>query len=109
VSVLGRIPKLWTPRQDMDKGEPTMVCRVPVDADGNLCLHPFYEGEERAWRDHVGKCARDHMDAIRANSPRVRHPWSDPETWDPEYEAHMKKVGDRMLAEGRLETRPNEV
>jgi hypothetical protein len=32
----------------------------------------------------------------------------DTDTWDPEYEAHMRRVGERMIREGRLVTRPNE-
>jgi len=32
----------------------------------------------------------------------------DPESWDPEVEAHMREVGRTMLREGRLEVLPHE-
>jgi hypothetical protein len=32
----------------------------------------------------------------------------DPETWDPEEEAHLLRVGRRMREEGRWEVKPNE-
>lgn len=82
-------------------------CRVPI-GDGQVCGKPFYESERRAFEAHVGACAREHMDAIVAESPKTRMPWSDEDTWDPEAAAHMREVGKRMLREGRLETKPNE-
>jgi hypothetical protein len=30
------------------------------------------------------------------------------EEWDPEVAAHLRKVGERMVAEGRLEVKPSE-
>jgi hypothetical protein len=50
-------------------------------------------------------CARRHLDEIRASSPRERNRGGpfDPDQWDPEIDAHMKRVGERMLKEGRLE------
>jgi len=37
-------------------GEPTMVCRVPVGR-GATCGAAFWPGEERAFQEHVGRCA----------------------------------------------------
>lgn len=88
--------------------QPTMVCRVIVDANGELCGKPFYPGEERSFERHVGDCARRHMDLIRAQSPRTRLPAFDEEAWDPEVSEHMRRVGRRMLEEGRLEVKPSE-
>jgi hypothetical protein len=85
--------------------EPTMICRVPTGPE-DICGKPFYPGEELAWQRHVGECARAHMDAIKERSPASRNAWA--EDWDPEYSAFMEKVGRRMLAEGRWETKPNE-
>lgn len=87
--------------------EPVAVCRVPVGG-GEVCGKPFFPGEERAFQKHVGECAREHADEIRAESPRQKMPVFDEETWDPEVAAHMREVGRRMLREGRLETKPNE-
>lgn len=87
---------------------PKYRCRVPT-GPGETCGHPFYEGEERAWIDHISLCARNHEQEIHDNSPRVKMPiFYDPEQWDPEYETFMREVGRRMRAEGRVEQRPNE-
>lgn len=109
MGVLSRLggSRLWHPGMDMDR-EPTMVCRVPVNAEGDLCLAPFYPGEERTWAEHMRTCAIEHRDAIHACSPRTRAPWTDPEFWDPELSAHNREVGRRMLREGRLLQHPNE-
>ena len=90
-----------------DGPEPTMVCRVPT-GDGEVCGKAFYPGEERKWQRHVGECAARHRDKIETQSPRTRLPIFSDEAWDPEISAHMRKVGDRMIREGRLEVRPNE-
>lgn len=87
--------------------EPFLVCRVP-DGKGGICGRLFYERERLAWQQHVGRCARSHEAEIRAESLKGRMPVFDPENWDPQYEEHMRKVGERMLREGRLETKPNE-
>lgn len=70
----------------------------------------FYAGEEQAWQRHVGRCARANLEEIRARAPRERQRGTpfDPDVWDPEEEAHMLRVGQRMLAEGRMELRRNE-
>lgn len=83
------------------------VCRVPV-AEGQLCNHVFYAGEERAYRKHVGDCAREHADVIRAESPISKFPMMDPAKWDPEVDAHMGKVGKQMRKEGRMTVNENE-
>lgn len=86
-----------------------MVCRVLVDAQTErVCGRLFEPGEERAFQKHVGDCAREHIDQIRAGSPRAKMPVLDPNEWDPEIEEHMRKVGRRMIREGRLEVRKNE-
>ncbi len=88
--------------------QPTMVCSTPV-GEGETCGAVFYPGQESRWQAHIGRCAREHMDVIHRESPRARLPiFHDPELGDPEIEAHMRKVGKRMLAEGRMEMRPNE-
>lgn len=87
--------------------EPTMVCRVPT-GNGETCGKRFYPGEERAWQRHMTRCAAEHEDAIHGESLKTRLPVFDDANWDPEYSEHMRKVGERMLAEGRLETKPNE-
>lgn len=74
----------------------------------STCDRVYRLAEEREFQAHVGDCARVHMDLILSASPRRRMPILDEETWDPEVAEHMRKVGDRMLEEGRLEVRRNE-
>lgn len=98
--------RLWTPQQDMQDREPTMVCRVPTGPD-ELCLKEFYPGEERAFAKHVGECFEAHRVEVAATSPR-RLAAFDEETWDPEAFLALRETGRRMLREGRLETLPSE-
>lgn len=56
----------------------------------------------------VGRCARNHMDELRSMRLKERMPVLDDDQWDSEIAAHMKKVGERMLKEGRLTVKPNE-
>lgn len=85
---------------------PLMVCRVKTK-DG-FCGKVFRAGEERKWQRHTAECARENIDHILAASPRRKLPFLDEEAWDPEYSAYMRKVGDRMKAEGRFEFKPGE-
>lgn len=89
----------------LDAAAPTRVVGVC-----HVCGEKFGEGQEQLWQKHVGECARAHMDEILASRPSERNKGGpfDPETWDPEVEAHMREVGKRMLAEGRLEVLPHE-
>lgn len=92
---------------NVEDREQIAVCRVPV-GEGATCGHPFFEGEERAFEEHMRTCVDEHMDAIMAESPRAKMPVFDEDEWDPEAAAYLRKVGETMLREGRLETRPNE-
>lgn len=89
---------IWMPP---GSGEPNGYCSI-CDCD--------LWGTVGDLQKHMAACAREHIDEIRAQAPSVRHKGGpfDPETWDPEVDAHMKKVGERMLKEGRLETLPSE-
>lgn len=87
--------------------DPAFVCRVPVGEE-DMCGKVFYRHERAAFERHVGECARANMDAIHARSPRARMPVFDEENWDPEAAAYLKRVGERMLREGRLVTKKNE-
>lgn len=70
------------------------------------CGATFREGEEAAWEKHVGQCARSNLDAIReVIAAKEKGPFAD---FDPEVSAHLRRVGERMLREGRLTIRPNE-
>jgi hypothetical protein len=100
------LPTIFVPRGH--EREPTMVCTVPVNAEGDTCGHPFFPGEESAYERHVGKCFAEHRDAAHAASVRTRVPIMDEESWDPEWAAHQREVGRRMLAEGRLVPHPHE-
>ena len=76
----------------------------------NVCGSEFPNEQRHVYERHVGDCARAHEAEIQAMRPSVRNrsgPF-DPETWDPEVEAHMQKVGQQMLREGRFEVKPSE-
>lgn len=74
-----------------------------------LCDVVFFDQDEaqRHFRRNAAKHA-SLADEARAERIEQRMPVFDEESWDPEYAAHMREVGRRMLAEGRLVTRPNE-
>lgn len=95
---------LWLPG-DPDPDERLMVCRV-VTGPGEICGMTFTRQD--VWQRHVGRCARAHIDEIRAESMRARMPVLDEANWDPEWSEHQQEVGRRMVAEGRLVPRPNE-
>jgi hypothetical protein len=106
------VSRLWTPGNPDAEGQseilvprgyeqaPKYRCRV--------CGAAFWDGQESKYESHVGACARAELEALKADSPKARMPWSDEENWDPEAAEHLRKVGERMLAEGRLETKPSE-
>jgi hypothetical protein len=76
-----------------------------------VCGTVFFEGEEQSAPRHMGKCAKRNLDDLRAElDPKERWKGSamDPNSWDPEVAEYLRGVGDRMLAEGRLESKPNE-
>jgi hypothetical protein len=82
-------------------------CLVPgCDREGQ----PFTTGQEQEWQRHVAWCARQHRDEIEADAARHRESRAifDPESWDPEWTAHQRKVGERMKREGRLVPKPRE-
>lgn len=83
------------------------VCLVPGCERQGL---PFYRGQEDEWQRHAGWCARRNRDEIGAHIEERKEARKifDPNTWDPEWAAHQKKVGKRMLEEGRLVPKPHE-
>lgn len=95
---------LWLPGLP-DPDERLMVCRV-VTAPGEICGMTFTRPD--VWQRHVGRCARAHMDEIRAESIKARMPMFDEESWDPEWAAHQQTVGECMRREGRLVPNENE-
>jgi len=72
------------------------------------CEAKFYRGQEDDWQRHVGRCAREHLGEIMAarEEHKKRMAIFQEESWDPEWAAHQRKVGKRMLAEGRLVAKP---
>lgn len=72
----------------------------------NVCGEGYADSEKLIWQQHVGNCARRNIDEIRAKSPQGTI-WDDRE-WSPEATKHVRKVGERMLKEGRLEMKPEE-
>jgi hypothetical protein len=100
---MGSTP-LWLPGS-VDPPERLMVCRV-VTGPGETCGRTFTRPD--VWQRHVGRCARAHMDEIRAESLTARMPVFDIENWSPDAERHVLAVGERMKAEGRLDMKPHE-
>lgn len=70
----------------------------------HVCGAKFAKGEEAKWQRHVGECARANIDELRAAGARQRQEGTvfDENQWDPEWAAHQREVGKRMLREGRL-------
>lgn len=56
----------------------------------------------------LGRCARNHPDEIEAAKLKNRIPIMDENQWNPDASAYLRKVGDRMIREGRLVMKPNE-
>jgi hypothetical protein len=76
---------------------------------------------QREQQEHVGRCAREHMDEIREASLKQRMPVFDEETWDPGVAEHLRDGAGRRMREavdrlgverakrdGHMEVRPNE-
>lgn len=80
----------------LGQGPPTGHC--------NICGEDLYGGV-RSGQAHITRCARENIDAIRASTPQ---PLFDDSTVDTEVEAHYRKVGERMIREGRLEMHKSE-
>jgi hypothetical protein len=75
----------------------------------HTCQQRFGRGQEQEWQEHVGRCAREHLDAImHEREKKKRASVFNEDNWDPEVAAHLKKVGERMLEEGRMVLKPNE-
>lgn len=91
-----RKPSLLLPGYDIIVGR----CEVPG------CGAVFHEGEEAAWQAHVGPCARRNLDRIHSVMKGRHLPAFD--DFDPEVSEHLRRVGERMLREGRMEVKPNE-
>ena len=61
----------------------------------------FSPRERAKWQAHVGPCARSNP---KTSPEHVFGP-----SPDPEYEAHMRRLGERMRREKRLEVEKHEV
>lgn len=81
----------------------------PPNGHCNVCGEDLY-GTVGDMQKHMSACVKRNIDAIRLAAPSARRKGGpfDPNNWDPEVEAHLRKVGDRMLKEGRLEMNDNE-
>ena len=74
-----------------------------------LCETEFHTDE--AARRHFEREGRRHRslaEEARQQKLEERMPIFSEQSWDPDYAAHMRKVGRRMLREGRLVTKKNE-
>jgi hypothetical protein len=74
-----------------------------------LCGAEFAEGDNVI--AHMRKCvnaAGHDVQQDRIDKVDRLEIFLDPNAWDPEVEAHLRKVGERMRAEGRWEVKPNE-
>lgn len=75
----------------------------------NVCDEDLF-GTVGDMQKHMASCARANLGVIRAAAPSQKNKGGpfDPDLWDREGEEYLRKVGKRMLAEGRLEMRDNE-
>jgi hypothetical protein len=76
----------------------------------STCDEVFEPGQERAFQKHVYKCAIDNLPAIleAREEQKRRMRIFQPAAWNPDVDAHLAKVGERMLREGRLVMRKSE-
>jgi hypothetical protein len=71
-------------------------CKTIVNADGELCGHPFYEDEPRSRIEaHVTACLAQHAAAIRAFRQRTHPDVMRP--WDPELAAFVSNNREAMI------------
>lgn len=96
---------LYLPASAME--EPTMVCRVPTGLE-TTCGALFYPGQENLFQHHCGDCAKANAEWVQTASIRKRLPFMDDDWWDPEVAEHMRRLGQRMRDENRLEVKPHE-
>jgi hypothetical protein len=79
----------------------------PIVGQCSLCELVFYDQDEA--RRHFERNARKHAEmANEMRQERLEERMPVFEEWDPEVAAHLRKVGERMVAEGRLEVKPSE-
>jgi hypothetical protein len=105
------VPSGYETEQDLVEEQPGggHICRVIVDGETReVCGRTFPGDQEGEYLRHLRRCVSAHRDAIHAASPRTRVPLLDPNLWDPEVDEHMRKVGRRMVEEGRLTVNPSE-
>lgn len=76
----------------------------------HACGARFGPGQEEEWQRHMRPCYLQHEGEVRAEREerKKRLAIFQEESWDPELARHFRKVGDRMLREGRLTMHPNE-
>ncbi len=88
---------LWIPNSAREVTGECYLCGVEFAAGDNVVAH---------LKSCVADAGHDHRMAEEERKERMAI-FSE-EAWDPEVAAHMRKVGERMLREGRLETKRSE-
>ena len=95
---------IYVPGRYADTPGVRFVCRVPT-GPRSICGAEF-RSHESLVRHLRNECVSRHEEEIHTSSLRARMPVL--ESWDPEVDAHMKRVGERMRREGRWTVRPSE-
>jgi len=95
---------IYVPGKYADTPGTRFVCRVPT-GPRSVCGAEF-TSHASLMRHLRNECVSRHEQEIRTLSLKQRMPMF--QSWDPEVDAHMKKVRDRMLKEGRWHVKPNE-
>lgn len=73
------------------------------------CDKVFFRGEEQAWQKHVYECAMQQLpEILAARAEQKKRMAVFNESWNPDVDEHLRKVGERMLREGRLVMRKSE-
>lgn len=87
-------------------GQPDPGPRVGVCS---TCDKVFYRGEEQAWQKHVYECAMSRLpEILEAREEQKKRMAIFNESWNPDVDEHLRKVGERMISEGRLVMRKSE-
>lgn len=75
----------------------------------HICGEEFHRGEEQDWQKHVYRCAMDNLPEIMAEREEQKKRMAIfHESANPDVDAHLAKVGERMLREGRLVMKKSE-
>jgi hypothetical protein len=95
---------IYVPGRHADNPALDFVCRIPTK-DGICGVRC---DTLPAMEHHLRVCRSRHEQEIHEGTLKERIPIMHPDSWDPEAEAYLLGVGERMIREGRWHLRKNE-